>query len=204
MPWRSSGRCPFARLTDDERWEYVKGLAKDVNFNAGLQQASDIYWSCKRTRDVVGHAPRLDLLYDPDVSLYRYVLDSRSKGVPEPLTPATLRLLATQCEWLQRLVEHLLFRGGGRSWGRAICMMTGVSTLRSLRSQNQGQSLFTPSGMHRLVALCPVKDQDAPGQLSNHTPVGRVEHTRWAPKGMRAAWPLARTSNGVCFSVLLE
>ena len=33
------------------------------------------------------------------------------------------------------------------------------------------------------------------GQLSNHTPVGRVEHTRWAPKGMRAAWPLARTSN---------
>ena len=35
------------------------------------------------------------------------------------------------------------------------------------------------------------------GQLSNHTPVGRVEHTRWAPKGMRAAWPLARTSNRV-------
>lgn len=107
----------FARLTDDERWEYVKGLAKDVNFNAGLQQASDIYWSCKRTRDVVGHAHRLDLLYDPDLSLYRYVLDFRSKGVPEPLTPATLRLLATQCEWLQRLVEHLLFRGGGRFLG---------------------------------------------------------------------------------------
>lgn len=111
----------FSRLSDDERWDYVKALAKDVGFDRDIQEATDVFWRCKRTRDVIGHAPQLSLLYDPEIGLFRYESHgSPSKGVPDPLTPATLRLLTTQSKWLDQFVCHLLYRGGGRfitAWG---------------------------------------------------------------------------------------
>ena len=65
----------------------------------------------------------------------------------------------------------------------------------SMRLNRSFGRLFAPSLFHARHSACP--RTVAHGQLSNHTPVGRVEHTRWAPRGMRAAWPLARTSNRV-------
>jgi hypothetical protein len=106
-------RCHFSRLTDAERWGYIKSLAKDVGFTGDLNRASDAFWRCKRVRDVIGHSESLELWFDPTIQAYTYLSGAkRLKGVPDPLTPAVLRMIEAETRWLWSLVRHLGYLGG--------------------------------------------------------------------------------------------
>ena len=107
----------ISRLTDDERWLYVKAMGKDVGYQGNLQPAGDAFWRCKRVRDVIGHSTSFQPLYDPTIQAFRYPIDRNhhKKGVPDPLTPAVLRNLAMECRWLEAVVTHLGYLGGVRS-----------------------------------------------------------------------------------------
>lgn len=106
------------RLTDDERWAYVKALAVDVSYVADMQPASDAFWGCKRVRDIVGHSYSLDLVYDTDLGSYRYQYNTaQHKNAPDPLTPAVLRRMVTDAHWLAALVRHIGYLGGVKCIG---------------------------------------------------------------------------------------
>ena len=106
----------LSRLTDEDRWDYVKALTADVGYTgSGLPQASDLFWRCKRVRDLVGHHPAgMDLVRSQERPDYHYSVpsDTRSGSVPDPLTPSTFRQLGAECRWLVAFLHHIGYLGG--------------------------------------------------------------------------------------------
>ncbi|WP_159096562.1 MULTISPECIES: hypothetical protein [Miniimonas] len=100
----------FARLSDDERWTYVKAWARDAGYTGELlEDASNAFWRCKRVRDFLGH-PRtaLVLARDFEDATYCYqVPEDRRALLPDPLTPEALRVLGAECRWLQAFLDHI-------------------------------------------------------------------------------------------------
>lgn len=107
----------FGRLSDEDRWDYVKALASDAGYKGELMHsASDAYWRCKRVRDLASHQTGLTLVRDQSSLTYHYLLPlgTQSKGIPEPLTPEQFRLLAAEARWLDALVDHIGYLAGIR------------------------------------------------------------------------------------------
>lgn len=104
------------RLSDKDRWDYVKVLAEDVGYKGDrLPSASQAFWRCKAVRDFVSHRRgQMTLVLSPDGTSYHYQSSesSSNKYLPDPLTPEVFRGLSAECRWLQALVNHLAFVGG--------------------------------------------------------------------------------------------
>lgn len=102
------------RLTDEERWDYVKALAREGDYQGSLMHtASNAFWRCKRIRDFVSHHPRMLLLYGEDGNVFYDVPHKQWRYLKvDPLTPETFRKLATECRWLEAFVRHLTYLSG--------------------------------------------------------------------------------------------
>lgn len=109
----------LSRLSDEDRWTYVKAFARDVGYPSSLQAAGDAFWRCKHVRDLVGHHQTggLELVRTHDRKGYYYRLTPKGEikpQIPTPLTPASFRQLGAECRWLQALIFHLGYLGGLR------------------------------------------------------------------------------------------
>lgn len=101
----------LTRLSDEDRWDYLKALASDAGYEGKLlNSASDAFWRCKRLRDLVGHYPTGLVLVrsqeQPDFH-YRVPREGKFKKVPDPLTPQTFRQSGADCRWLHAFIEHI-------------------------------------------------------------------------------------------------
>lgn len=105
----------FKRITDGDRWNYFKSLAKDLKYEGDLRVASDRYWRCKKARDLVVHSFSLSYGYGTSTQAFGYHLDPKAAekaDLPNPLTPQVFRQFVTDCKWLVSLAQHLLFLTG--------------------------------------------------------------------------------------------
>jgi hypothetical protein len=108
------------RLSDDERWGYLKALAKDAGYAGDqINKASDAFKRCKRVRDLVGHLPSgLQLMRRPGQVEFEYhypIYDEVNyEGIPKPLTPQTFRQMGAECRWLHAFIDHIGFLAGQR------------------------------------------------------------------------------------------
>lgn len=104
------------RLSDEDRWDYVKALAADVGYTGSLLPgASDAFWRCKRVRDLVGHNPEgMELVRSREQPDFHYRVPPDKKGgtVPDPLTPLSFRQLGAECRWLVAFLQHIGYLGG--------------------------------------------------------------------------------------------
>lgn len=110
-------RKHLGRLTDQDRWDYVKALTWDVGYQGNLvPSASDAFWRCKLVRDFVSHHTGMSLLRDWDSSSYYYKVPDewRKPQMPDPLTPETFRKLANECRWLEAFIDHIAYLSGVR------------------------------------------------------------------------------------------
>lgn len=106
-------RKHFSRLTDADRLAYLKALARDSGHESKISSISDVFWRCKRVRDVIAHQEYLELLYEPRLEVHCFnIAPERMKGIPSPLTPAALRLLVANCRWLEAQVCWLAQQAG--------------------------------------------------------------------------------------------
>lgn len=136
-------KTQLTRLSDGDRWNYVKALAKDASYPGNMQIASDRFWRAKHTRDLVGHSPTFEYAFDTTTGTYGYPANwgtGRSRQVPDPLTPQSFRQLITDCNWLVCLVNHLGSERGAnpQEWmGRA--HDDGTVHLGNVRVVNPGE-----------------------------------------------------------------
>lgn len=89
---------------------YVKAIAKDVGWQGNISAASNAFWEIKHVRDPFGHSVSRDQIYDPAIANYRYkfdeIYDSKVSG---SLSVSRLRILISQCKWLNALFMHFLY-----------------------------------------------------------------------------------------------
>ncbi len=105
------------RLTDEDRWDYVKALTRDVGYRGDLvPSASMAFWRCKRVRDFIGHHTKMTLMRRWGSASYYYEVPEawRKPPMPDPLTPETFRDLAAECRWLEAFIDHLAYLSGVR------------------------------------------------------------------------------------------
>lgn len=108
-------RKHFRRLSDEDRWEYLKALAEDAGYSGGLlTDASEVFRRAKRVRDLVGHHPEgLELVRSQENPEYHYdTRGAEAKDMTGPLTPLAFRQLGAECRWIVALVDHIAFIAG--------------------------------------------------------------------------------------------
>lgn len=108
-------RKHLSRLTDEDRWDYVKALTRDVGYQGNLvPSASGAFWRCKRLRDFVSHHTRMDLMRRWGGTSYYYEVPEawRKPQMPDPLAPETFRDLAVECRWLEAFIDHIAYLSG--------------------------------------------------------------------------------------------
>lgn len=99
------------RLSDEDRWDYVKALAQDGGYVGNLMPpASESYWRCKHVRDALAHpVTKLQLGRTETIPDYHYQLskEARKPQIPDPLTPEVIRVLTAETRWLNAFLDHI-------------------------------------------------------------------------------------------------
>lgn len=113
----------LGRLSDGDRWDYVKALAADARYEGALlASASDAFWRCKHVRDLVGHHEgTLRLARDRHSPMYFYVVteERRKPQIPNPLTPEEVQKIVVEIRWLDAFVDYISYLAGNRYISRS-------------------------------------------------------------------------------------
>lgn len=113
---RKIARRHLSRLSDEDRWDYVKALAKDVSYTGDLARPSQVYWRCKRVRDFFSHSQVMpELVITSEYQSFHYYKAKEHAGLSEQLTPNGVRLLERECAWLSHFVYYLSYMGGTKA-----------------------------------------------------------------------------------------